>query len=369
MKKIIFAIHDLTRRGGQDRSTLEVFQRFTETNDGSCYVYDFEGTPATRGKVHKIRPHIKRPVLLKSIYYYLYTMVALWRARKKGAVVQATGACSLVADIIQVQFIHRAWHEIDKPSSFYHTILRQFDLLMERLIFRRDRHYIAISNRIRDELKQYFGIADNVTVIHHGVDLQAFHPAEQKEDAQKAIDLRKQHDLPENAIVVLLVGAYERKGIDCAVNAVIGLPEAERARVRFVAVGSGDHEGLNNRYAHQNFLFLPNQQNIADYYRMADIFLLPTKYEPFGLVILEAMASALPCIVSDQAGASELIVDGYSGYVIGSTTDDKPYSDKLSKLINDTDFRLKMGKRAYEKAQGHDWKSVTEQYCEVYRGF
>jgi UDP-glucose:(heptosyl)LPS alpha-1,3-glucosyltransferase len=99
---------------------------------------------------------------------------------------------------------------------------------------------------------------------------------------------------------------------------------------------------------------------------MSDIFVFPTAYEPFGLVITEAMACGLPVLTSRIAGAAELIQDGFDGLLLDDPNDAKELAAKLRKLLNE-DMRKTIGIRARAKAELFSFKSCSTATCEAYQ--
>ncbi len=102
------------------------------------------------------------------------------------------------------------------------------------------------------------------------------------------------------------------------------------------------------------------------YYAASDVLLLPSLYEPFGLSILEAMASGLPVLVSRDSGAAELINDGVDGLLINDPTDVAEISAKLGALLKDADLRTRLGKQARRAALQYPWDRVARETEEVY---
>ncbi len=96
------------------------------------------------------------------------------------------------------------------------------------------------------------------------------------------------------------------------------------------------------------------------------MFLLPSLYEPFGLSILEAMASGLAVLASRDCGAAELIHDGVDGLLIQNPRDVPEISAKLGALLKDADIRARLGRQARRKAQRYTWDRVARETEEVY---
>ncbi|MBI3450686.1 MAG: glycosyltransferase family 4 protein [Acidobacteria bacterium] len=170
-------------------------------------------------------------------------------------------------------------------------------------------------------------------------------------------------------IAVLFVGAFDRKGLATAIDAVARLDGAARSRLRLIAVGSGAREPYLARAARlgvgDRLVFAGYQKEVAACYRAADIFLFPTLYEPFGMVILEAMATGLPAIVSRCAGGAELIENGVSGLLLDDPADPAEIARALSALIADDAARVSIGRAARRVAEARSWDVVAREYAAV----
>ena len=94
--------------------------------------------------------------------------------------------------------------------------------------------------------------------------------------------------------------------------------------------------------------------------------MLPTFNEAFGLVILEAMSSGLPVLVSSLAGASELVKDGVNGLIINDPSDALEIAAKLDTMLFDENLRMSLGKEARQTALKYSWNLVAKKYIEVY---
>jgi UDP-glucose:(heptosyl)LPS alpha-1,3-glucosyltransferase len=173
---------------------------------------------------------------------------------------------------------------------------------------------ICNSRMVREEILRYFAIADDkLHVIYSGVDTQAYHPDLKRHRA----DVRSRHGIPADATLFLFVGSgFERKGMAALLQAMAMLPGEtfllvvgrDRKLARFQA--QAQRLGLSRRA-----LFVGPQQDVKPYYGAAEALVLPTLYDPFPNVALEAMASGLPVITSLKSGAAELIENGANGFV------------------------------------------------------
>lgn len=380
---VSFAIHDLNPWGGQDRSTLEIAKRVSRQIPVELYAFTIAGVEKTawgKVKIHRLRPLISRPVIVKYNLYYGLTLLP-FLTRKN--LVHSTGTSSLFADIVQVQFVQAAWGERKKElsapvgsvlKSAYHWGLTKYNMAMEKLIYSKDKHYIAISKAIKSELQVHFGIPESqISVIYHGVDADEFRPAQDtpKGRSERA-EFREAYDIKPDDFVFLLVGALnDRKGIKECIEAFAKLGKEQREKALFMAVGNGDR-ALFERMAAENGVahrvrIVSHQKKVNPFYSLADAFILPSHYEPFGLVILEAMACGLPTVVSKSAGGSELIEDGVSGLLIEDPKSADEIARLMAKLLDHRELAGDLGRNGRLVAEKHTWDRVAERYVEVIR--
>lgn len=173
---------------------------------------------------------------------------------------------------------------------------------------------ICNSRMVRDEILHYFRIApEKLYVIYSGVDTEAFHPNLRRYRAE----VRTRYGVPEDATLFLFVGSgFERKGVGRLLEAMIRLPPSTYALI----IGRDKHQARFEAKAralglHERVQFLGSLPDVKPYYGAADALVLPTLYDPFPNVALEAMASGLPVATSTKCGAAEIITSGANGYI------------------------------------------------------
>jgi glycosyltransferase involved in cell wall biosynthesis len=394
--KLTFVIHDLNPWGGHDRSTLEIARRLSHRFPIDVYAFTLDDPEGMNkwGKVnfHPIRPNLRRPVLAKITWFYGATLPALTVlpiikskiTNEQTPLIHSTGTCSLASDIVQVQFVNAAWKKVrdrveTRPSflkhrgpkewvkKIYHDVLLNYNVAIEHQVYSKDKTYIAIADVVAEELGEYFGISKNIKVIHHGVDSEKFHPLVDPNE-RKAI--RKSWGVDDTDFVGIFVGAYLRKGIETVINAMSLLPDEMKKKFKVVAVGDGPAEALRKKAnflgVGENLILKSHTKEISSQYRAADFFVMPTYYEPFGLVILEAMASGLPTVTSALAGAADLIQNKKNGLLIKDPWSAKEVAGHIQDLFWNADKRKSMAKAARMTAQKQSWDRVADEYAEVF---
>ena len=173
---------------------------------------------------------------------------------------------------------------------------------------------ICNSRMVKTEIQGHFGLPEQkFAIIYNGIDTEAFHPRLREQHRQP---MRARLGLQQEQPVFLYVGSgFERKGVAQALQALAKTPGAQ-----LVIVGHDKKATRYRQLAHslgvaQRAHFVGAQKDVKAYYGMADALLLPTLYDPFPNVVVEAMGCGLPVITSSKCGAAELIEDGRQGFV------------------------------------------------------
>lgn len=204
------------------------------------------------------------------------------------------------------------WGRLRLSLNPYHHYVRR----AESRLFSSPRLMAVICNSrmVKEEIRNHFSVPEEkLHVIYSGVDLETFNPSLAR---TYRTETRIRLHLPEDELVFLFVGSgYERKGLGQVLRAlailntghllVVGKDKREH-HFRNLAAGLG--------IAHR-VRFLGPQKDVRPYYGASDVFVLPTLYDPFPNVALEAFASGLPVITSSKCGAAEFIREEWNGYV------------------------------------------------------
>ena len=214
---------------------------------------------------------------------------------------------------------------------------------------------------MRRDLAQFFGRADGVQVIYHGVDSELFHPRNRMLCRDR---LRSELGAAPGQCLALFVGNLQ-KGAAAAIRAA-----ARVDGVRLVLVSGSntdaDRAVVRAEGAADRVVFHPFSRHIEQFFAAADVFLFPTIYEPYGMVISEAMASGLPVITSRAAGAAELIDHGESGWLTADPWNVDQIAEGLRTLAADPGLRQRMGAAARSKIEAYTWDRAAAQTMAVY---
>lgn len=240
----------------------------------------------------------------------------------------------------------------------YHWLI----LWLERSIFKghRYRKIIAISEMVKQNIRDNYPVSsEDIEVIYNPVDLEKFHPLNRGKFRQ---EIREKYGILEKDFVALFVGSgFERKGVRYLIEAAELLDE----HVTIMIAGKGSEEKFRSMSRKQRVIFCGPQKHIEQYYAAADAFVLPAVYEPFGNVHLEALASGLPVITTKNSGASEIIENGKSGFVVSVPEDTKAIAEGMVRLL-DRDVRERMSKEARRVAEKFTFQRHATEITQLY---
>ena len=254
---------------------------------------------------------------------------------------------------------HQGW--VDKhPQSHIHGV--------ERWVTNRADRVIACSYYMREQIADIFGVEEErVTVIPNGIDRGELQP--QAEDELRR--LRAEFAAPDERLVLLIGRLVYEKGFQLALEAMPGLIEAVPG-TRFLVAGSGTHEEELRRQAeelglleHGTFLGWIGDDVLHSLYRIADVCVVPSIYEPFGLVALEAMASDCPCIVADTGGLREVVPHNEAGLRFRAR-DHEALGEMVQRVLTDPELRDRLVAEGSEHVLRYDWADVAVQTAAVY---
>ncbi|MFC1959673.1 glycosyltransferase [Chloroflexota bacterium] len=220
--------------------------------------------------------------------------------------------------------------------------------------------------------------ARKIHIVPPGVDTAHFHPMD-RTAAKKAAGI-----LPEDKMF-LFVGRIERlKGVDNILQAIALIKKDDPAllddRVCIAIIG-GNPDETTNKDAEMarlqtlreqlavhdlvTFIGAREQDRLRNYYNAAEALIMPSDYESFGMVALEAMACGTPVIASEVGGLAYLIRDGQTGFHV-PVREPQALADRMTSLLNDPKLRAQMSQEAFKAAQAYHWSRIADQLLAVF---
>jgi glycosyltransferase involved in cell wall biosynthesis len=310
-----------------------------------------------------------RPAPLRFLLFYMFAGLRLRRLRRADDLVHTCGAVvPNRADLASVHFCHAGFHAVvgnaadvtSFPRRINKAIASRLSLAAERWSYRdgRTRVLAAVSEGVAAELERAYPDA-SVVVTPNGVDLERFRP-----DPGVRAELRHSRGMGTGEVVALFVGGdWHRKGLGVAVEALTGAPD-----VRLWVVGSGDVRGLQRKATllgvADRVELLGTRRDVERYYQAADILLLPSSYEAFPLVSLEAAACGLPLLATRVNGVTDLIGDSEAGWILERSG--PAFARALQELGSDPHGRERMGRAARRRAEAFTWEASTANVRTLY---
>jgi len=255
----------------------------------------------------------------------------------------------------------------DAISPLHHSILA-----LERRIFTPScsRRVIANSRKTKAEIIRHYGFpGDRIAVIYNGVDLDRFHPGNRE---RLGSGIRPRLGLAPDDFVLLFVGSgFGRKGLRFLIlGAANVLSRRGDLPLKVVVAGKGDpqpYRALATRLGIEKRLhFVGVWAKIEELYATGAALVLPTLYDPFANATLEAMAAGLPVITTQTNGASELLADGLSGFVLKDARDPRELGMRILDLL-DGERRAAMGSEARRMAERFPMTRQAQETLALYR--
>lgn len=272
--------------------------------------------------------------------------------------------------------VHREWlrrkRRTTPPLARGWSRLSLFDhvtLALERRVFRDTPTIITNSQRGQEEVAWHYGVPPTrMATIYNGVEIERFHTGvrQRLRKAQRAA-----WGVSADELVLLYVGSgLHRKGLDAVVKALGELRRRGLINIRLIAVGKG-RLGPYQRLAHKLSVadlvrFEGYRHDVESCYAGADLFVLPTLYDPFANACLEAMACGLPVITTEANGAAELLHNGVNGYVLDEMPSTETFVDALLPILLSRERRQAMGEAAYRTAREYPLSRALTQTLQLY---
>jgi len=268
------------------------------------------------------------------------------------------------ADINTVHFVHSGWLQnrfypykpVRSPYSLYQYFFTRLNSYLEQYAFKESRRIIAVSEKVKEEIKSSGILEKRIHVIHNGVDLEEFHPGQAQ---------TPDFSLPAGSPLFLFAGDIrtKRKNLESVIQALKLVPQSHLA-VAGSLKGSPYLDFPKQLGVADRVHFLGLIKDMPNLMRSVDAFVFPSRYEACSLVLLEALASGLPVITAATAGGAEFIGDG--GIVISNPDDIQQLANAMSLLAGDTQLRSSMAGKARQVAAGLSWSHMTDRYFEIY---
>ncbi|WP_445246126.1 glycosyltransferase family 4 protein [Microcoleus sp. OTE_8_concoct_300] len=296
------------------------------------------------------------------------TQSAWWlnKHQKEFDLIKLNGAItSARGDVNAVHFVHSSWLRSPVNRSEQHSSLRSIynwfyttlNADWEKKAFSQAKVIVAVSKQVERELVEIGVPPECIRVILNGVDLQEFSPGEAK---------RQTWGLPEGVTLALFAGNAQtpRKNLDTVIRALAQVPELQLV-VAGTTTGTTYPQLVASLDLSKRVHFLEHRSDVPELMKAVDLLVFPSRYEPFGLVVIEAMAAGLPVITAATTGAAEIITPE-CGIVLSEPDDIQALARALSLLTSHQGQRHQMGQAARTIAQQYSWTSMAQTYVDLF---
>lgn len=371
--KIAIVSHNIGKAGGICRCVWELSHYLAPIHDITLVTSNAMEMPQDKRIKLVFLNCIKSPEFLWSFSF----AVRIWfyLRRHKFDIVHTHGSVGFKQDVVTAHSCHKAWYRLSLRATKRWTLawwLKLFNpahyltILTETIQYKAKNHkrVIAVAPSVRQELETHYGLSGQaIRTIYNGVDLDKFHP--NNKSIFKSV-IRQKLKIADNDQVLLFVAhEFRRKGLQYILDALTSLP----ATYHLVVVGKdspaafvsqAETSGIRNRVH-----FVGATTQVEQYFASADMFVFPTQYEPFGLVILEAMASGLPVITTKVAGVAEVMTDRKNCMLL-PRFDDVDALRASIQAIENVDVAKTMGESARKVAESLSWSQHCQKTLDVY---
>ncbi len=362
----------ITRRfdpsGGGTERDLMVTARYLRDagHQVSIYADELRAQPSD-WTVHCVPAGVGRALRIRR-----FAIAAPAAARRRGAELVVSFARTIGADVMRsgggahISYLRaaRRWRGALATGAMRLSAYHRAQTAVERRAFGSPalRVTVAVSNFVRDDLIREFGLApERVVTIYNGVDLDHFRPI--ADDNVRAAVRRRVGVTGSTPMVVFAGNGFARKGLEFLIRAwprigrdawlvVVG---EDRAMLKFRRLSR--RLGVSGRVH-----FAGRRRELAEIFGAGDVFALPSLFEPFGNVVMEAMAGGMPALTSAFAGVSELMPEPMRRFVVADPTNPDEIAAKLGELI---DRRTELRAAARAAAERCTWDDYGRRFIEL----
>ena len=244
--------------------------------------------------------------------------------------------------------VHKVFLEVEKKSLL--NPLHLVYLFIEKRMFKNAKKIIAISNMVKNDIIKTYNInPDKTEVIYNGI------PLKEKVEFN---DLKKEFNIKDEKIILYVGSGFKRKGVKEALDIVSKL----KGNFKFFVIGKEKNITWYKNYARKlniknKVFFTGPREDVDKFYSMAEIFLFPTHYEPFGSVIIEALNFKCVAFTTKKCGAGEILP---KEWII-----DKNITEKIQYLLDNENELKKLQKKAKEISKNFSIEKNVEKTLKV----
>ncbi|MEO0683983.1 MAG: glycosyltransferase family 4 protein [Cyanobacteria bacterium J06649_11] len=376
--KLCIITHSLIKGDGQGRVNYEVAcEAIRRDHHVTVLASQISPELEKHPSINWVPISVKVPTeLIRNMVFAYKSTNWLRKHRNQLDVVKVNGAITWAkSDANAVHFVHSSWlkfstleatNSTQKTSlnpyiyfyNFYQWLYTKLNAGWEKQAFDNAKIVVAVSDKVAEDLREIGVPQQVIRVISNGVDTEEFSPGK---DCS-----RQTWNLPDGVPLAMFAGDIRlpRKNLDTVLKALLEVPDLHLAVVG-VTDGSPYPQLTKSLGLSDRVHFLGFRRDVPSLMKVVDFFVFPSRYEPFGLVIIEAMATGIPVITANCAGAAPLITPE-AGIVLSDPNDIKTLALGMQKLSNNPDLITKMGRAAREIALQNTWKEMAQKYVDLF---
>lgn len=369
---IVQISREIGLRGGSECVAYELHRAWRAIRINAQALTSFATETEAREGINLIAPWLGEwsewGYLATALALPIFTLLATFRVRRdfRSSIVLSHGD-SLAGDVCIVHAVNRASLAEKRRAGYYHWLFNPANLWVAwrdwfMLGRGRYRRIVAISERVRQQLKHHYGVPDDkIVTIPNGINLARFSP----ENAKVRTEMRRSLGFDESVPLVLFVGSQFRlKGLEFAIRALAEMETEAHLLVVGNDSGVGFRHLANELGIAERVHFLGARKDLPEIYPAADVFVFPSLYETFALVCLEAMASGLPVLASRVGGIEDYLHDEENGLFIKREGQD--IARKLDRVLADPDLRDRLRREGFKTASNYSWDKIAQQYLRLF---
>jgi UDP-glucose:(heptosyl)LPS alpha-1,3-glucosyltransferase len=369
--EIVQIVQELSTVGGVESVACELAGAFSRAKIVNTVLASAVGERVSPGtRVERVGAWLSR-VRTRGVLRYLgrfivvptFTILATRAVFRHPKAVVLSHGDSLKGDVLVVHAVNAQSLAEKRSAHIWSWLLNPMHLwvaLRDRWMIGglRYRMYVAVSPRVAKELQQIYHVPPaRIRVIPNGIDLNRF-----TNDAAAGLAIRQEFNIPAAAKLLLFAGhEFRRKGLAHAIGAL----ELLGPDVWMIVVGSDNpvpYRKLAEKSA-SRLVFAGSRTDMPALYAAADGFVLPTAYETFSLVCMEAMACSVPVFATPVGGIEDYLVDGMNGYQIRMDATD--IAAKISHVFSYPELTQRLRDGAHATALNYGWDYVGSRYIEL----
>ncbi len=357
------------RRTGIGRIVNALAGEFLEDgHEVVCSSQNFEGEDT-----RIIKRAIPRPTSSRALHKIIMRLFDPFDASTEVDIIHTFGV-GRKADIVSTQSCHRAGVDLLRNKHLEDRLnLGLYDrvsLADEARLVTADstRWIVAVSELVKSQIQEYYQVdGSRIVVIPNGVDTGLFQKLRKEVDKTQ---VRSTLHIPNGKFVLLFVGnEFGRKGLRTVLQSLRAINDTD---MYLLVVGEGDIKAYSALAAKlgigQQVSFLGSVPSPETIYQAADVFVLPSFYEPFGIVILEAMAAGVPVIASRDCGAVGTMRNREDLLLLDDPSSAEELSKQIRTLRSDDNLRATLMKAGTNRAREFSWHDISGRMVDVYAG-